>query len=92
MGRFGTGWHKVGEQEMNSQEIGKYHKVVNSIGKDDLKSVEANPPSNAMHKGFHFYVPFWSKRKHCNDRNDEKPTLDGPQNGESKSNHIAENL
>ncbi|CAM6012694.1 unnamed protein product [Sphagnum balticum] len=91
VGRFGT-WHKVGEQEMNSQEIGKYHKVVNSIGKDDLKSVEANPPSNARHKGYRFYVPFWSKRKHCNDRNDEKPTLDGPQNGESKSNHIKENL
>jgi hypothetical protein len=92
VGQFGTGWHKVGEQEMNSQEIGKYHKVVNSTGKDDLKSVEANPPSNARHKGNHFYVPFWSKRKHCNDRNDEKPTLDGPQNSESKSNHIAENL
>ncbi|CAK9867664.1 unnamed protein product [Sphagnum jensenii] len=92
VGRFGTGWHKVGEQEMNSQEIGKYHKVVNSIGNDDLKSVEANPPSNARHQGYRFYVPFWSKRKHCNDRNDEKPTLYGPQNGESKSNHIAENL
>jgi hypothetical protein len=91
VGRIGTGWHKVGEQA-NSQEIGKYHKVVNSIGKDGLKSVEANPPSNARHKGYRFYVPFWSKRKHCNDRNDEKPTLDGPQNGESKSNHIAENL
>ncbi|CAK9210710.1 unnamed protein product [Sphagnum troendelagicum] len=92
VGRFGTGWHKVGEQEMNSQEIGKYHKVMNSIGKDDLKSVEANPPSNARHQGYRFYVPFWSKRKHCNDRNDEKPTLYGPQNGESKSNHIAKNL
>lgn len=92
VGRFGTGWHKVGEQEMNSQEIGKYHKVVNSIGKDDLKSVEANPPSNARHQGYRFYVPFWSKRKHCNDRNDEKPTLYGPQNGESKSNRTYELL
>jgi hypothetical protein len=63
---------------------------LNSTQKNDkLKPVEASPPSGAKHKGHHYNLPFRLKKKHDEENgNQEKPTLEGCQSSEFKSNQL----
>ncbi|CAM6067209.1 unnamed protein product [Sphagnum tenellum] len=90
-GISGKGWHKADEKWSTPEEIGKDHKVLDHTQEDGkLESVEAGPLSDTRRKGYHFHLPFRSKRKHRNKRgNQAHSTSEGSLSSESKSNQFA---
>jgi hypothetical protein len=90
-GISGKGWHKADEKWSTPEEIGKDHKVLDHTQEDGkLESVEAGPLSDTRRKGYHFHLPFRSKRKHRNKRgNQAHSTSEGSLSSASKSNQFA---
>jgi hypothetical protein len=90
-GISGKGWNKVDEKWSTPEEIGKNHKVLDHTQEDGkLESVEAGPLSDTRRKGYHFHLPFRSKRKHRNKRGNQAQS-EGSLSSESKLNQSAGN-